>query len=206
MNVLLYTLNNALLNEWKGKLKGHEILSVSSHNNLLREIHRNNFDVICIEVSSFGNSIKDFIQDVLIIHPDAKILILTKEPNFIDGKEYLWMHIKGYGNAHMLAIHFNDALETIKRGDIWLYPEFIQNMIQSMTRDIHLSKSVDALEKLTLKEREIANLVYDGFTNQEIADSLGITVRTVKAHMSSIFEKTGTKDRINLVLVMQKNS
>lgn len=206
MRVILYTLDASLLKEWKEKLNEHELVSVLTHNDLLKEIHRNNHNVVCIEVSSFQKDIKEFIQDILIIHPDVKILILAKEPNFADGKEYLWLYARGYGNAHMLPIHFNDALETINRGDIWLYPEFIQNMIHVMTKDVSSSKSVDALSKLTAKERDIADLVYRGFTNQEISDSMGITIRTVKAHMSAIFEKTGAKDRINLVLIMQKNS
>ncbi|MGP1485360.1 MAG: response regulator transcription factor [Campylobacter sp.] len=205
MKVILYTLDNCLLAEWKEKIATHEIMSATSHNDLLQKMHRNFYDVLCIDISSFGNPIKDFIQDILVIHPETKILILSKEPSFSEGKDYLWLYAKGYGNAHMLEIHFNDALETIKKGDIWLYPEFIQNMIQIITRDIPSSKCLGVFEKLTSKERDIADLVYKGFTNQEIADNLGITLRTVKAHISAIFEKTGAKDRINLVLMFQKN-
>ena len=111
---------------------------------------------------------------------------------------------KGYANARMLEVHFKDALEAIERGEVWLYPEFIQNMIQMMTKEILPSNSSNLLENLTNKEKEIAQLVYKGLTNQEIGEILQITVRTVKAHVGTIFEKTGAKDRINLILLMQK--
>nr|WP_249321509.1 MULTISPECIES: helix-turn-helix transcriptional regulator [unclassified Campylobacter] len=74
-----------------------------------------------------------------------------------------------------------------------------------MTKESPAVKSTDVLEKLTVKERDIANFIYNGLTNQEIADVSNITLRTVKAHISSIFEKTGVKDRVNLVLLMRSN-
>ena len=57
--------------------------------------------------------------------------------------------------------------------------------------------SLDNYE-LTKRETEIVELVYCGKTNQEIADELFISLKTVKAHIYNIFKKTGSKNRTQL--------
>lgn len=202
MKILLYTLSGALANEWKSKLKEHSVLTISSQFLILQKIDTEDIDLVCIDIDT---NAKETIADILALNPNAKILLLSREPNFIEGREYLALGIKGYANAHMQEVHFNDAVTSIKNGNVWLYPEFIQSMIVLMTKEASTSKdqNQNVLEKLTSKERDIANLIYQGLTNQEIAEVSGITLRTVKAHVSAIFEKTGVKDRINLVILMR---
>ena len=67
-----------------------------------------------------------------------------------------------------------------------------------------VSNSEKKLESLTKREREIANLISQGQSNLEIAANLNITERTVKAHLSSIYEKTKTGSRLNLALLINR--
>ena len=60
------------------------------------------------------------------------------------------------------------------------------------------------LSELSSREREVANLIYQGLTNNEISEKTGITLRTVKAHTTSIYSKLNVKDRIGLVLLMKQ--
>ena len=53
---------------------------------------------------------------------------------------------------------------------------------------------------LTPRESEVAEMAAKGASNQEIAASCGISERTVKAHLSAIFEKLGVVDRLQLAL------
>ena len=56
------------------------------------------------------------------------------------------------------------------------------------------------LADLTLREREIAELIGNGESNKQIARQLSITERTVKAHLTGIFRKLGIADRLGLAL------
>jgi DNA-binding NarL/FixJ family response regulator len=58
------------------------------------------------------------------------------------------------------------------------------------------------LELLGGREREVAKLVAGGASNAEIAERLGIALRTVKAHLSRAFQKLGVRNRINLMVVL----
>jgi len=66
------------------------------------------------------------------------------------------------------------------------------------------SNSGEILESLTKREREIANIVAQGQSNPEIAANLDIAECTIKAHLSSIYEKTKTGSRLNLALLINR--
>jgi two-component system nitrate/nitrite response regulator NarL len=74
----------------------------------------------------------------------------------------------------------------------------------SKAKSMAVSDSKKKLETLTKREREIADLIAQGQSNLEIAANLDITERTVKAHLSSIYEKTKTGSRLNLALLYNR--
>ena len=65
-----------------------------------------------------------------------------------------------------------------------------------------VSESEDILAALTKRELEVARLVANGSSNKEIARQLGITERTVKAHVGAVFQKLNVRDRLQLALIV----
>uniref|UniRef100_UPI000CD884CF response regulator transcription factor n=1 Tax=Campylobacter concisus TaxID=199 RepID=UPI000CD884CF len=166
-------------------------------------------DIIGIDIDVFKDNIDDVIKNIIEKSPNIKILILSNRPTINEGKHLLTLGIKGYANSHMRKTHFEDTFETIFNGNIWLYQEFVQAMISELTGSYINSESEKAdkrtdFSELSSREREIADLIYQGLTNNEISEKTGITLRTVKAHTSSIYSKLNVKDRIGLVLLMKQ--
>lgn len=127
---------------------------------------------------------------------EVKVMVLSDMPNFTEGSLLLQKGLKGYANTYIHLLHLNQAIEMINSGNIWLYPSFMQELI---ARSVKKSSTKEAiLNQLTQREQETALLVAEGKSNKEIAISLQITERTVKAHLSSIFSKTGLSDRLSL--------
>lgn len=204
MKTILFTQNNSLYNLWLGyKLDDVQILTNKSE---FFKLLRNTKECIVGVELSVVSELSATISAIFNENANAKILILSNEPNFNEGKFALALGIKGYANSHMQEIHFKDALKTIKSGQVWLYPEFIQQMISQITQNSeNLAEQSSAFGELSNREKEIANLIKKGYTNKEIAEISGITLRTVKAHTTAIYNKVGVKDRIGLVLLMQQN-
>ncbi|MGG7073794.1 response regulator transcription factor [Campylobacter sp. 9BO] len=203
MNVVLCTNNNSLKNLWKSyKIKKLSNI-VKTEAELLSEIKKNKEIIVGIDIGALSDPQK-FIKEILATYSGARILILANEPNFAYGKLLLTYGVKGYANSHMQEIHFCDAIRAIADGNVWLYPEFIQQMIGELTGAAGTGVKNDILAELTPREKEVAELIYKGHTNQEISDLSGITLRTVKAHAVSIYAKAGVKDRVGLVLAMQQ--
>lgn len=142
---------------------------------------------------------KYFFEYIKLLSTCKAIFALTNNQNFTEGTHLLSLGVKGYGNINMSKTTMRDALLVITKGNIWLYPEFLQMMITSYSKNLH-EVNQEKLNLLSNREQEIASLVKKGLSNKEIANHSDITERTVKAHLSSIYEKLGIKDRVALVI------
>lgn len=203
MKLVLFTKNNSLQSLWKGYKFNKNPTFVHSQDELIKNLKDPKGVILGLDVAVLPN-INAFIKDLLSKFSDVKILALANEPNFINGKLLLAYGVKGYANSHMQEIHFNDAVSTIINGNVWIYPEFIQQMIGEIVVSNAPAKSNDVFEQLSAREKEIAEFIYKGMSNKEISEISGITLRTVKAHTTAIYSKIGVKDRLGLVLLRQK--
>ena len=208
MNVVFFTQNGSLNNLWRGYFSDDDVKFTHNKKDFFANLN-DEVDIVGIDTNAFKDSLDENIKTIHESFPNIKCLILANEPKFSEGKHLLALGVKGYANSHMRKTHFEDAFETILNGKIWLYPEFIQAMIGELTGS-YINNESETLEKksdlseLSSREKEIANLIYQGLTNNEISEQTGITLRTVKAHTTSIYSKLNVKDRIGLVLLMKQ--
>ncbi|WP_169763426.1 response regulator transcription factor [Campylobacter mucosalis] len=203
MKLVLFTKNNSLQSLWKSYKFNKKPIFAHSQDELVKNLKDTNGVILGLDVA-VSPDINVFIKDLLSKFSDVKILALANEPNFINGKLLLAYGVKGYANSHMQEVHFNDAVNTIINGNVWIYPEFIQQMIGEIVVSSAPAKSRDVFEQLSVREKEIAEFIYKGMSNKEISEISGITLRTVKAHTTAIYSKIGVKDRLGLVLLRQK--
>ncbi len=145
-----------------------------------------------------------FFEYIKTISTCKALFCLTNSPNFAEGTRLLALGVNGYGNIHMSKINFKDALKTIQNGNIWLYPEFLQMMITSFSKNLQCMNMYE-FNLLSNKEKEVASIAKEGLNNKEISQRLSITERTVKAHLSSIYKKLHVKDKIGLVIKLSTN-
>lgn len=92
----------------------------------------------------------------------------------------------------------------VANGGLWVGQSLLNQMVGATTRRLAaLGRTVatgDWSATLSEREAQVARLVAEGAANKEIASRLGITERTVKAHLTAIFEKLGVRDRLQLSL------
>lgn len=134
---------------------------------------------------------------------EHRVMILSMTPSFTEAQKFLQLGTMGYGNAMMHEYHLHSAYQALEEGKVWLHPDFIGLMI-SQIRDQNNAeeKSLALLDNLSKREQEVALMLGNGATHQGIADALEITVRTVKAHATSIYQKLDVKDRLALSLLL----
>lgn len=134
---------------------------------------------------------------------ENRVMVLSMVPNFVEAQRFLALGAMGYGNAMMHESHLYSVYQALEEGQIWLHPDFITLMISQMhDRNNPKEKSLEILDSLSKREREVALMLGDGATHQEISDALDITVRTVKAHATAIYQKLNVKDRLALSLLL----
>lgn len=132
--------------------------------------------------------------------PAAKILIVT---SFIDD-EKVYPAIQAGASGYLLktstAREIADAIRATQRGERVLEPEVTTKIVHQATKprkELH--------EDLTKREQEVLLLISEGKSNQEIADQLFITLKTVKTHVSNILAKLEVEDRTQAAIYAFKH-
>lgn len=113
--------------------------------------------------------------------------------------------VSGYCHAQSTPQMLRQVAMVVNNGGLWIGPE-LMNRIMAATSRVLAPESDDFpdLHQLTPREIEVAQAVGRGASNKEVAELLEITERTVKAHLGSIFEKLGVRDRLQLLLFLSR--
>jgi len=132
------------------------------------------------------------------------LLVATPKPNDEQGRRFLAAGAKGYIHAYLSLEGIDTALKVIANGGVWMGASLLSRLLQQLSRTSAQPQADPAgwTTKLTPRERDVAQRAALGMANQAIADELGITERTVRAHISSVFEKLGVSDRLMLALLV----
>lgn len=132
-----------------------------------------------------------------------KFMILSRTPDFMQAQKFLQKGAMGYGNAMMHETYLLSSFQTLEEGNVWLHPPFVTQLIVQVREDNnHKEASSHVLDALSVREKEVALLLGEGKSHFEVSVLLDITVRTVKAHATSIYAKLGVKDRLALSLIL----
>jgi DNA-binding NarL/FixJ family response regulator len=130
-------------------------------------------------------------------------MALVTVPVIDQAMRLLHLGVHAYGNRHMREENLVQAVTAIKSGQVWLPPEIVSRMIMSLPGKKGSTKEPSFLKDLSKREKEVAQWVANGLSNNEVADKMFISIRTVKAHLTSIFSKTGCRDRLELASRMK---
>ena len=140
-------------------------------------------------------------KTILKAGPQAKIIILT---SFID-EEKVYPAIEAGAASYILKTSTAEEIaNTIRKttaGQSVLEPEVTNKMMNRMTHQAETK----LYEDLTNREREVLGLIAKGRSNQEIADELFITLKTVKTHVSNILAKLQVDDRTQAAIYAIKH-
>ncbi|MDB1553288.1 response regulator transcription factor [Latilactobacillus sakei] len=140
-------------------------------------------------------------KTILKAWPQAKIIILT---SFIDD-EKVYPAIEAGAASYILKTSTAEEIaNTIRKttaGQSVLEPEVTNKMMNRMTHQ----EETKLYEDLTNREREVLGLIAKGRSNQEIADELFITLKTVKTHVSNILAKLQVDDRTQAAIYAIKH-
>ncbi len=131
------------------------------------------------------------------------VVVMAAVPNEADAFQALTAGAVGYCHVKAAPEQLREIALVVEHGGVWMLPELLQRFLALTTRVVPAPTQVETeLNALTSRELMVAEQVAKGATNREIAATLEITERTVKAHLSAIFEKLAVRDRVQLALAM----
>ncbi len=152
------------------------------------------------------NSQQTMAQQILpvkVAAPQARIVVMSDLPNDLEALAAFSVMAKAYCNTHAGIEVLLNIASVVEQGGIWIGESIMQKLLGSggAAVDQKLEKVLGQWAKLlTVRELEVARAIALGLSNKEIASKMGITERTVKAHVGSVLDKLQLKNRLQLAL------
>ncbi|QLQ24379.1 MAG: helix-turn-helix transcriptional regulator [Dechloromonas sp.] len=132
------------------------------------------------------------------------LVVLADDPDERVVLEALAAGAAGCCNSHAAPAVLRQVALVVANGGLWVGQSLLTRLVGATTRRLVQLGEARADDgwaaSLSAREAEVARLVGEGAANREIAARLDITERTVKAHLTAIFEKLGVRDRLQLSL------
>ncbi len=158
-------------------------------------------DVVVLDIGMPRLSGLEALRRIKEAHADLAVLILTMHAS----EPYLFQVIQAGGAGYVLKQtadeHLLGAIRDAAAGKPFLYPTMEARLLTDFVHRARRAgeRAQSAFLALTEREREVLGLVAQGFTNQEIADRLVVSVKTVETHRAHIMSKLGLQTRAELV-------
>lgn len=130
--------------------------------------------------------------------PQVKVLILTMHDNEEYIRHALANGAMGYILKDAAAQELLDAIHTVHHGEAILSPAITRLVIENYLRWGDLQKE-DSINGLSPREREVLQLIAEGYSNKQIAEILCISIKTVQAHRMNLMSKLDLHDRADLI-------
>jgi len=139
-------------------------------------------------------------------HPDIKIVMLTVSENEEDVLQALESGAKGYILKGVSGSELIQILRTVNTGEPYITPSLAAMLLTYFrTKDNKLKQHQNEIDTLTKRERQVLEEIAKGLTNKSIATHLFLSEKTIKHHVSNIFQKLNVKNRVEAALIMHNN-
>lgn len=156
-------------------------------------------DVVLMDITMPGLNGLEATEQIKGKNPQVKVLILTMHETDQYLSEMLRAGASGYVVKTTVSSELISAIRIVHQGDVYLYPSIARILVEDYLQRVKRGEEKTSYEGLTGREREILMYIAEDKKNKEIADLLGISVRTVQAHRTNLMDKLGAHDRTELV-------
>ncbi|MFO7574724.1 MAG: response regulator transcription factor [Bacteroidales bacterium] len=170
-------------------------------NELIKVLSGTEADVILMDINMPEMDGIEATRRIMVSHPAVNIIALS----MYGEEEYYYNMVDAGAKGFLLKDsdinEVKEAILTIMKGGNYFSQELLYNVIQKFkTRETEIRQA-----NLSKREKEILMKICEGMSNQEIADNLFISKRTVDKHRANLLSKTGSKNTASLILFAIRN-
>jgi DNA-binding NarL/FixJ family response regulator len=169
--------------------------------NFLQQEGQEGVDIVLLDLLLRGETALDVLPMLNALPFSGRIIVLT-------GSHDIGLHRQAISlGAHGLVLKeeafevLYKAIQRVHAGEIWVDRALMAQVIANLsTARQKPDPDAEKIASLSPREKEIIALIGEGLKNQAIADRLFLSQTTVRYHLTSIFQKLGVADRLELVI------
>ena len=157
-------------------------------------------DIVIMDITMFGMSGIEATREIKKQSPGIKVLALTMH----EGEDYLYQMLRagasGYVPKKAADTELLDAIRATHRGENFIHSSMTKGIVANLRDKEQVVPDQDiGDERLSQREREVLQFLAAGYTSQEIADKLFLSIKSVETYKARVKEKLGLKGRAELV-------
>lgn len=161
----------------------------------IREARQLKPDVVILDITLPGLNGLDVCRQISRRCKGTSVLVLTMHAD----EEYVVRSLQngacGYLLKEAAADQLNQAVRSVAAGELYLGPGISSRVLQRLAE----GEQNDPYATLTARERQVLQQIAEGKTNRQVAESLGVSVKTVDTHRTRLMKKLGIHDQTSLV-------
>lgn len=171
------------------------------------EIFNNNkIDLIIMDLGLPNINGIEATKKIRLKNNEVKIIILTSHNDEKEVLESLKAGANAYCSKEINPSRLVQVVNSVLEGASWFDPSIAHVVLKAATNsDISTDDSNKGQYNLTARETQILKLITEGYSNNEIAKELFVSINTTKAHVASILQKLEVDDRLQAALKALKN-
>jgi len=207
LNILCWNTDKAVWKHWNQVVSvDASLMRVEALDDVYERLQTTSLEFkycfIFLEDKTFSKQIEDVVA-LRLAFPEQKMIVFPNQTSQAAALKLFSVGVSGQCAPYIGREQLELVLSVVDSGEIWGGKVFIQQLIQqsAATAQVHEGE----LDGLSERELSVAQFIAKGLSNKQIAFEMDITERTVKAHLTSIFKKTNTKDRLALALLAQNH-
>lgn len=158
-------------------------------------------DVVLLDISMPGMDGLDVTKQLKAIDPEVRILILTMHAEEQYAPRLMRAGAMGYVTKHAAPEDLVKAIQVVHSGRQFISPTLAENLAWRYLRD----RADRPVECLSDRELQVLCLLAKGYTNQEIAEYLHLSVKTINTYRGRVLEKLNLRNNAELTLFAVRN-
>jgi DNA-binding NarL/FixJ family response regulator len=163
----------------------------------LEVVRRLEIDLAVLDVSMPRVTGLQATRELLALRPELRVLMLSMH----DNEQYLFEALKAGASGYVLKTAADrdlvEACRAALRGEPFLYPSAIAALVRDFLERAREGDAAPA-DPLTPRELQVLKLIAEAHTNEQIAELLSISRKTVERHRENLMGKLGMRDRVEL--------
>jgi len=175
--------------------------TVGNGENILLLIEKQKPEVIILDLGLRNRSSLNLVKLVMKNYPAIKIIVMDLIPMQSDVYDFVEAGVSGFILKDATINDFLKTIRSVAKGLQVLPPNLTESLfsqiVEHALNGLKPSTLIEAV-RMTKRERQVIELISEGFTNKEIAEELNLSPYTVKSHVHNILEKLALNSRVQI--------